>query len=164
MASIINMWRLRHGQVKKSTSMGRVKEDCLNFLTQKSEGYQYLLGRGITWLNRDSINVSSFRKSEINLNCGISMLCAPVRLLQTASNQSATNIALYNKGAIASYNKFRSYKNYRQHLPPHPQENFPFSHWAELPHIGLLLQKHMEGAYQTAQIERTRREGEKWGR
>lgn len=113
--------------------------------------------------NRESINLSSFRKSEISLNCGISMLCAPVRLLQTASNKSATNVALYNKGAIASYNKFRSYKNYHDHLPPYPQENFPFSHWPKLPHIGLLLQNHMEGAYQTVQIERTRR-GEKWGR
>lgn len=36
--------------------------------------------------------------------------------------------------------------------------NFPF-----LPHLGLLLLKHMEGIYQTVQLETTRREAEKWG-
>lgn len=47
-------------------------------------------------------------------------------------------------------------------------KSFPrkFSHLGNvpfLPHMGLLLLKHMEGIYQTAQLETTRREAEKWG-
>lgn len=49
---------------EESSSMGRVREDCLRFLVQKSEGYQYLTGKGnhVTDMNVDSIHLSSFRK------------------------------------------------------------------------------------------------------
>lgn len=47
---------------------------------------------------------------------------------------------------------------------PHLGKLPNLSHWPELPHMGLLLLKHIEGGHQTVQLERSRREAEKWGK
>lgn len=82
------------------------------------------------------------------MGCPRCVPTTPVRLLQTASNQSATKIALYNKGVITSQNKFRSYKNF-----PHPWKiSHPISQ-ARITTLGTASAKHMEEAYQIVQIE-----------
>lgn len=47
--NLMNTGGHRRGRVKKSHSVGRVREDSLNFLIRKSGRYPYLLeSRGIT--------------------------------------------------------------------------------------------------------------------
>lgn len=89
---------------EESSNVGRG-----SFLSQKSEGYQYLLERVIMQLKWMWIpyicQVSGKTEISLNLGCPRYEPVAPIGTLQSASNRNATKIASYKKGAIISDNK-----------------------------------------------------------